>query len=265
MDTLIKDTKNNKVYIVYLLSNCGIELLNEIWAYDINKDLWYFIKPFLDLNLKIQQKPSPRYGHSAVYIEKLDNNVLNKAVILRKYMFIYGGFSIYCENACNDFWMYEIAYAPIRYYPNTPNASKGNIWTQIFPSTKVSPGKRIFHSMIVDSKFKYIYLYGGLSLDNDNKYIINNDLWRYDISLNMWQKIYTMGISQITRTVKIFLKFLIKIIYWDGTIDTFDIDYLNYNRLTDVVEYNFITNNPKTKIPSKFSYVNKKKPEHLQI
>ncbi len=153
------------------------------------------------MNAKLQPKPAPRYGHAAVYIEKQENIRKTGNVILRKFMFIYGGFSIYCENACEDLWMYEITFAPIRYYPyNSVDYTIANIWTQLHPSTNKSPGKRIFHSMVVDNSMKYIYLYGGMCIDSNNKYFINDDLWRYNIFMNVWEKVYMMGVSEIKRT-----------------------------------------------------------------
>lgn len=32
-------------------------------------------------------------------------------------MYIYGGYSPDCTGYCNDFWRYEIPYAPQRFYP----------------------------------------------------------------------------------------------------------------------------------------------------
>lgn len=209
VQSLLTINNQNWISTVYLITNCGIDLLNEIWTYNIAADKWTYIKPYYDSNLKIQPKPSPRYGHSAVYVEKLDNSDSTDAVIVRKFMFIYGGFSIYCENACDDFWMYEIAYAPIRYYPSSSDTLQGNIWTRLISTGSNSPGKRIFHSMVVDKQQKYIYLYGGMCLDKDNKYYINNDLWRYDIAMNSWDIVYMMGVSQIKRTVIIHSIFII--------------------------------------------------------
>ena len=123
---------------------------------------------------------------------------------LRKYMFVYGGFSIYCENACEDLWTYEIPYAPYRYYPSNETLHRGNVWKEIYPTDEVNPGKRIHHSMVADKNFKYIYLYGGLTIDKEGKYKVSEDLYRYDIFLNLWSKMHSMGVSEITRTVIVF-------------------------------------------------------------
>ncbi len=66
--------------------------------------------------------------------------------------------------------------------------------------------ERIFHSMVVDNSMKYIYLYGGMCIDSNNKYFINDDLWRYDIFMNIWERVYMMGVSEIKRTVNFFIK-----------------------------------------------------------
>ncbi len=94
--------------------------------------------------------------------------------------------------------MYDIPYAPIRYYPP---GEEPNVWKQLHPTNNNTPGKRIFSSMVVDNNYKYLYLYGGIGIDKDNKYTIYNDLWRYDIFLNIWELMYMMGVSEIKRTV----------------------------------------------------------------
>jgi len=206
VDTLLTEDRKDWVSIVYLINNCGIELLNEIWTYNLKTDIWTYIKPYVNVKSKMQPKPAARYGHASVYVEKLENIAKSGKAILRKFMYIYGGFSLYCENACSDFWMYEIPYAPLRYYPyvTSQEYSVGNIWSEIHPANSINPGKRIFHSMVVDSTFKYIYLYGGVCIDSNNKYFNNNDLWRFDIFKNIWEKVYMMGVSEIKRTVNFF-------------------------------------------------------------
>jgi hypothetical protein len=126
--------------------------------------------------MRFQPKPPPRYGHASVYVEKYEISPFTMRPTLRKYMYIYGGFSIYCENICNDLWRYEIPYAPYRYYPSNKPLERGNTWSQLFLTDEVSPGKRILHSLVVDKNFKFIYLYGGLSLDDEGNYKVCNDL-----------------------------------------------------------------------------------------
>jgi len=202
LDYEIPGNLKNLTDTLYLINNCGYEILNEIWSYNIIKHKWTYIKPFVNsIKSKVIQKPVPRYGHSSVYLEKIDTSV--SPAILRKYMFIYGGFSQYCENLCDDIWSYEIAYAPQRYFPLSNDLSewnRGNVWNLITPDS-ATPGKRIHHSMVVDSKYEYIYLFGGMSLDSNNEYILNNDLWRYDIKFNNWEKIITQGILHVMRQV----------------------------------------------------------------
>jgi len=185
----------------YLINNCGYEILNELWKYNIVTKIWTYIKPYINIyDLVKLQKPQPRYGHSSVYLEIEDQTV--SPYILRKYMYVYGGFSIYCEKICDDMWVYEVAYAPQRYYPEQSNQwDRGNIWKNIIPNTSVGPGKRMFHSIVVDSNFTSIYLFGGISVDSNNQYILNNDLWKYDIKSNEWRRIYTQGIYQVLRPV----------------------------------------------------------------
>lgn len=187
----------------YLINNCGYVLLNEIWTFNINKNKWTYIKPYFDSSQPdIIQKPFPRYGHTSVYYEKIDTAVSPN--IIRKYMYVYGGFSIYCDKICDDLWEYEIAYAPQRYYPNldgSSNWNKGNIWKLVNTSNSNSPGKRMYHTTIVDSG--YIYLFGGITLDSKGNYKLTNDLWKFDLKSYTWEKIITQGISKVLRPVKV--------------------------------------------------------------
>lgn len=197
-----KYTEKELLDIISLMNNCGIEILNELWSYNISKDKWTYIKPYVDIFNKLEQKPKPRYGHASVYIELLDTTLPGKP-ILRKYMYMYGGYSIYCEYACNDMWKYEISYAPQRFYPNDNKSEwkRGNVWSQIYVSSTKSPGSRIYHTMTTDDEFKYIYLFGGISFDNYNQKTMNNDLWRYEIITNTWERIDILAITSITRNV----------------------------------------------------------------
>ena len=157
----------------------------------------------MDEKNNIDQKPKPRYGHASVYIEKMDYSIKEKP-ILRKYMYVYGGFSIYCDMACNDLWTYEISYAPQRYYPddNKSEWNRGNKWSQLYVSRTKSPGPRSFHSMVTDENYEYIYLFGGMSYDANRKITIHNDFWRYEISTNIWERINVLSIASINRKVK---------------------------------------------------------------
>lgn len=207
----------NAMNTLFLMNNCGYEIMNELWIYNIQKNEWKYIKPFIDEKLNIQQKPTARYGHTAVYVEQIDSTYKDD-IIVRKYMYIYGGFSLYCLNACEDMWRYEISYAPQRYYPNPSlymsndtnssqpsNWNRGNFWQQIYSSSTTSPGGRLFHSMVVDSEYKYMYLFGGITVDVVGKESLNNDLWRYDLLLNIWERIIVQGITNIYRPVIIFI------------------------------------------------------------
>lgn len=73
---------------------CGEEVLNELYVYYIKRNVWEYIKPdYNRAKYTSWTAPSPRYGHSAAYIEieiiESDSDMLVK----RKYMYVYGGFS----------------------------------------------------------------------------------------------------------------------------------------------------------------------------
>jgi hypothetical protein len=46
-------------------------------------------------------------------------------------------------------------------------------------------------------------------------------------------------------------------IYWDGSYDNIDIEFKDYNKFTDYLEYNFLSNDNKTLIPSNKNKFNK--------
>lgn len=52
-----------------------------------------------------------------IFFESLDFKAKDFTYLTRKYMYIYAGFSINCTTACFDTWRYEIAYAPLAFYP----------------------------------------------------------------------------------------------------------------------------------------------------
>ena len=217
-------TDDENLNLLYLINNCGYDMTNDLWEYDIKNDKWNYIKPYVDINNDNQQKPHPRYGHAGIYIEKIDtyNN------FIRKYLIIYGGYSLYCKHSCDDMWIYEISYGPQRFYPKSSGGvwEKGNKWKKIYPISE-TPGKRALHSMVVDSEYKYIYLFGGYSIDeNLDINILMDDLWRYEISENKWNKLNTKGIYSISRIIT----------YWNGSSTIMNISPKYYNEDIDTVK-----------------------------
>lgn len=201
-----------KLNSLFLINNCGVQVLNDIWFYQVQNDVWYYVKPHVDAvgKAKSQQIPQARVYHSAVYLERPDFNLEVNKRIIRKYMYVYGGYSVYCQNACDDFWYFEIAYGPQRYYPTkseNEDWNRGNRWTQIYSTSTLTPGKRLKHSMVIDNTSasnSIIYLFGGIFISTDSKtliYDLRNDLWTYDMSSNKWSNKVSLAITQITRSV----------------------------------------------------------------
>lgn len=213
----------NKLNQIFLINSCGIQLLNEIWFYEIATDTWYYTKPHIDDvdEQDTQAIPQARAFHTAVYIEQLDYNLQEDKRIKRKYMYVYGGYSIYCQNACEDFWKFEIAYGPQRYYPMTNSYSdwnRGNRWTQIYSASTSTPGKRLKHSMVVLDDYSEIILFGGIEVKTSESttYTIKNDLWGYDISGNKWSYKISMGVKKQTRSVSIYFNYYFR--YYIGMV-----------------------------------------------
>jgi hypothetical protein len=68
--------------------------------------------------------------------------------LIRKYLYIYGGFSYLCETACADIWRYEIPYFPISMAPVGKVINAGNHWTSMQEDLTYGPGKRYKVTMI---------------------------------------------------------------------------------------------------------------------
>jgi len=115
--------------------------------------------------------PSPRYGHASVIVEAEISGGAK-----RKYLYVYGGASSMCNNICDDMWKYEIPFAAQRYYSSESNSNRGNNWQVVKNVDSASPGKRVFHSMIVDSTQENIYLFGGMCQKNISNLEDANDL-----------------------------------------------------------------------------------------
>ena len=111
-------TSAQQINLLYLVNNCGYERSNELWTYNINRNQWNYVKPYIVSVERTQQKPCTHFGHTAVISEKIETLAYNKA-FTRKYMVVYGGYSLYCQHVCSDMWIYEISYGPQRFYPNS--------------------------------------------------------------------------------------------------------------------------------------------------
>ena len=79
------------------LKTCGEELLSDL--YNVLTGIWTFLKPDMNQELYMwPQIPYARYGHSGSYVELNDTDFTYglKEPLLRKYLYIYGGFSFKC-------------------------------------------------------------------------------------------------------------------------------------------------------------------------
>jgi hypothetical protein len=106
-------------------------------------------------------------------------------------MLVYGGFSAFCEDYCDDMWLFDFS---------------DNSWTEMMEigNTNYGPGKRFkFSSVVLDFK---MYVFGGFRLwhgfahenavENDWSDVSQyphggylNDLWVYDKLTNQWTNV----------------------------------------------------------------------------
>ena len=143
-------------------------------------------------------------------MEIWDRDLLTRIPFKRKFMYIYGGFAIECDNGCEDMWRFEIPYGSQRYYPQAEFGywNRGGHWEEVYQG--YSPGKRYGHAMVTDPEYNYIYLFGGLrgydqnidpdpNRERESEYL--KDLWRYNMEYKTWEMIITLGISSVRRNV----------------------------------------------------------------
>ena len=110
-----------------------------------------------------------------------------KTSMLRKYLYIYGGFAFDCETACLDLWRYEIPYGPIGMYPKKVDRwhNTANHWSLVLEDANYSPGPRIKSSMVSIQAFPdpekdddrdehYLYIFGGITIRDQD--MINREL-----------------------------------------------------------------------------------------
>ena len=147
-----------------ILKSCGEEISNELWKFSLRRKEWYYLKVTYNKEVSMLgaiSAPTGRYGHAGVYVELDDAEaVLNSnqikedptidaITVMRKYLYIYGGFSNECTTACFDTWRYEISYAPLAYYPTITIYEKpGNYWEAVHIDFNSSPGRRWRHAMV---------------------------------------------------------------------------------------------------------------------
>ena len=113
--------------------------------------MWTFIKIDYNQNAYASLKaPSARYGMAGSYVElsSADEVRWNGEEYLRKYLYIYGGFSYLCTTACFDIWRYEISYGPLAFAPPGKWINSGNHWEQLQEDNTYGPGKRWKVSMV---------------------------------------------------------------------------------------------------------------------
>ena len=187
------------------VNSCGMELQNELWRYSVQGDSWTYLKPTINRMLASNYSaPAPRYAHTSVLVEVSGLDRATRQPVTRKYMYIYGGSALECESGCTDFWRYEIPWAAQRYYPQPSGSlywNRGNSWERI--SLVHNPGPRMHHGMTVSADSKFIYVFGGISNNT-----LLNDLWRYSLEANLWEKLETEGVEAVHRSAQL----------WNGTL-----------------------------------------------
>jgi hypothetical protein len=139
------DPTTRRVVLFGGLENDSGTLLNDSWTYDPGAHEWRELKPDGVI-------PSPRMGQSLVY-DPVHNRLL-----------LFGGMQ---EGEESNAWAY---------YPAT------NRWQQLESDGAVRHG-RWFHSAVCDPANGKVFVYGGISEEEDN------DLWAYDLESCTWTEL----------------------------------------------------------------------------
>lgn len=233
-------TQAEALYGLALSQSCGVELHNEIWRYDITDNTWTYVEPTYPPTLANYSFPFPRHSHAAVLVEVIRYDPSVATQVLQKFMYVYGGFALECRDACDDMWKFEIPWAAQEYYPRPIGGfwNRGGYWEQII--NEYSPGRRMRHSMVVSNDFSKIFLFGGLGENN-----LYGDIWRFEVSSNVWEKLIPYGISSVVR----------KVTTWNGTIYDLQVN-ISDKRVNDTVTYSKTGSLPTPRSSASLLYFN---------
>lgn len=234
---------------------CSEEILQDLWRYyrvrgeysgSPSFAAWSYIKIGESGDSANLEAPPARYNHATAYVYKENENEQMPAyevdgatadeIMMRKFMYIYGGFSYDCHTACQDIWLYEIPYMAKNVPPVIAGKQNtGNYWQNLTKSDG-GPGRRYKVSMVAyqrkqglesDRDIDLIYMFGGIKIINptdeiqlseaEKGYVLDiptytsflymNDMWAFDVYQNQWEQVAVYGISEITRFLYL----------WNGT------------------------------------------------
>ena len=100
--------------------------------------------------------------------------------------YLYGGVSAPSPKFYDDMWMFNYDGTDLFRPENKKQIVIDNLWTEITQSGN-SPGKVKAYAMEFNNP--YLYLFGGIN----NKKITNNNLFRFNLLNNSWEKLNTQG------------------------------------------------------------------------
>ena len=61
-------TSDQQINLLYLVNNCGYEMSNELWAYNINRNQWNYVKTYIGSVEGTQQKTLSSFWSYYCYI-----------------------------------------------------------------------------------------------------------------------------------------------------------------------------------------------------
>lgn len=104
------------------------------------------------------------------------------------------------------------------------------MWTLINNDTVNTPGYRLMHQMIADYEMKFIYLFGGITVDTLTGNTYKNDLWKYYILEQKWELVVPFGVSTASRRVNLWNGIFENVpVSTDQLLSTDVITYVAYN------------------------------------
>ncbi|KAJ0396220.1 hypothetical protein P43SY_001509 [Pythium insidiosum] len=169
--------------------------LNDVWSYDINCTR-YADDSCLDKTWTLRRAGAEWGGCKIVFGARVCSHPSERwfhraEVFQDDSMLVYGGFSAFCEDFCDDMWLFDFT---------------DNSWTEMMEigNAAFGPGKRFkFSSVVIGFK---MYVFGGFrlwhgfahenSVENDWSDVSRyprggylNDLWVYDKLANKWTNV----------------------------------------------------------------------------
>ena len=161
--------------------------LNDLWVYSSGSNEWKWVSGSENVNqigvygtkgaASVNNLPGARRGSSS-WVDKAGN------------LWLFGGYG-YDKNGSfgylNDVWRYNLLTKEWTWMSGSDVANQNAIYGTLgLAATSNIPGARQYATNWVDSSTNTLWLYGGQGYIEDGALGSLNDLWKYNMSTNVW-------------------------------------------------------------------------------